>query len=53
MRPLLRRLAGLLDLRDVHAYAGLAMLGYGFNAIHHGAGWVAAGAALLWLGVRR
>ncbi len=38
---------------ELHAYAGVAMLGYGLNVMLPGAGWAAAGAVLLWLGVRR
>lgn len=48
-----RFIAKNVTLNEVHAYAGVALLAYGGNALAPGAGWAAAGAVLLWLGVRR
>lgn len=45
--------AETVSLNDVHAYAGVVMIGYGLNLMIPGAGWAAAGAILVWLGLRR
>jgi hypothetical protein len=53
MRERLKQLANMLDLRDVLAFGGLAMLCYGLHLIYPPAAWVAGGAALFWLGAGR
>ncbi len=53
MAKLVAWFAEAFTSNELHAYAGLAMLAYGFNVMLAGAGWAAAGAVLLWLGVRR
>lgn len=41
-----------LDLNDVHAYGGLAMVWFGLHEIYPAAAWVGCGLVLFWLGVR-
>ncbi len=41
-----------VDLRDILAFAGLALVAYGGNCLYPGAGWTVAGAALFWLATR-
>lgn len=44
--------AWLPDIRDVLVFGGIALAGYGLSALLPGAGWVFAGLAIAWLGVR-
>ena len=53
MRERLHRLANLLDLRDMLAFGGLSMVGYGLHLIYPPAAWLGVGAALFWLGAGR
>lgn len=58
MRPRLaaamRRLRPALpDLRDLHVYGGVALMAAGLAQIAPALGWVAAGAILLYLGLRK
>lgn len=54
--PFLARLGAAIkksvDLRDLFVFAGVALVAYGGNMIYPGAGWVASGAALFWIGAR-
>ncbi len=47
------RIAGFFDSRDVCTFGGLLLLGYGLAAVYLPAGWIAVGAGLFWIGVRR
>lgn len=47
LRERARRARAALDLRDLVLLAGLALLGYGLESIHPGAGYAAAGAVLI------
>jgi hypothetical protein len=42
-----------LELRDVLAFGGLALFGYGVHCIYPPAAWILCGAVLFWLGVKR
>lgn len=42
-----------LDVRDLHVYAGLAILCAGIWMIYMPAALVSAGLILIWLGIRR
>lgn len=53
MREKLKKLAALLDVRDVLAFGGLGLLGYGLYAIYPPAAFIAMGALLFWLGAGR
>lgn len=46
-------LINALDLRDAFVFSGMGCVAYGLAQIYAPAAWVAAGAALFWLGVRR
>ncbi|NKE64516.1 hypothetical protein RAMLITH_01675 [Ramlibacter sp. RBP-2] len=50
MRAKLTLLARLVDLRDLLAFGGLAMIGYGLALVYVPLAWVAVGAVLFWLG---
>lgn len=52
MRDRLRQLAALFDLRDVIAFGGLGLVGYGIHLIYPPAAYIVCGAALFWLGAR-
>ena len=43
----------LVDLRDLVSIAGLGCVGYGLSLVYVPAAWIAVGAALFWLAVRR
>lgn len=49
MREKLAFLARLLELRDVLAFGGLAMVGYGLALVYAPLAWIAVGAVLFWL----
>lgn len=53
IRAALGALSGTADLRDAHAYGGLAMLGYGLHEVSPASAWMVCGLILFWLGVRR
>jgi len=48
----MKALHDAIDLRDLFAFAGIALVAYGGNCLYPGAGWAVAGGALFWLGVR-
>lgn len=48
-----RRVADLIDLRDIFAFAGLGMICYGVAQINAPAAWIVGGTAFFWIGVRR
>lgn len=52
MRDRLQKLADLFDLRDVIAFGGLGMVGYGVHLIYPPAAFITVGAVLFWLGAR-
>lgn len=45
--------SGVADLRDAHAYGGLAMVGYGIYTYTPGAAFIVCGTVLFWIGIRR
>ncbi len=49
----LAKVAGAFDLRDFHAYAGIAMLSAGFYFVYQPAALIVPGFLLFWLAVRR
>lgn len=49
----LRRAAGRVDARDICAFGGLALVGYGVGLIHLPAAFIVCGAALFWIGAAR
>jgi len=53
MRDRMNRLANLLDVRDVLAFGGLAVLCYGLHMVYPPSAFIAGGAALFWLGAGR
>lgn len=53
MRAKLALLARLVDLRDLLAFGGLAMIGYGLALVYVPLAWLAVGAVLFWLGAGR
>lgn len=56
MRRLLKwfaALCGEVELRDVFVFGGLAAVVYGIAQVYPPAAWMAGGAALFWLGIRR
>jgi hypothetical protein len=44
-----RKLTGLVDAQDVALVAGVALLAYGARQVYAPAGWLTAGAVLIWL----
>lgn len=50
---ILLRLRGLVDIRDVHVYGGILLLGVGLAAIDWRLGLAIAGCILFYLGVRK
>jgi hypothetical protein len=52
-RSAIRAAAALFDLRDLHAYVGLVLIGVGLDAVYPPAAWVVVGTILFWLGVRK
>jgi hypothetical protein len=53
VRNAVSKLTGIIDLRDAHAYGGVAMCAYGVWQIYPPGAWMLAGLVLFWLGVRR
>lgn len=57
LSTLARKLLGIIgdtvDLRDAHAYTGLAMFGYGVHMYAPWAAFTLCGLVLFWIGVRR
>lgn len=41
-----------LDIRDVLVFGGIGLTAYGLSLAYPPAGWVFAGLALAWLGIR-
>jgi hypothetical protein len=52
MRERLNLLANLLDVRDVIAFGGLAVLCYGLHLVYPPAAFIVGGAVMFWLGAR-
>lgn len=56
-RPDIKKLCAFifsaLDLRDICAFGGLGLIGHGLGLIYQPAAFLAIGAGLWWLGVRR
>lgn len=52
-KKLITTLGGIADLRDAHAYGGLAMFGYGVHLYAPWAAFALCGLVLFWIGVRR
>ena len=55
-KPDFKRLIALLnklDARDIHAYAGIILVAIGANLIYPPAGYITAGAILLFIAFRR
>lgn len=52
MRDKLKKLANLLDLRDVLTFGGLGLLGYGLFLINPPTAYIVMGALIFWLGAR-
>jgi len=51
---IIRLLAMLIpDIRDVLVFGGIVLFSYGASLIYQPSGFVVAGLALFWLGVRR
>lgn len=48
----IRRLVDSFDLRDLHIYGGLALIGYGGWLVHPAAGLMPVGLALFYIGWR-
>lgn len=46
-------LIAAIDLRDLFVFSGIGCVTYGLAQVYAPAAWIAAGAALFWLGVRR
>lgn len=53
MRDKLKKLANLLDLRDVLAFGGLGLLAHGLYQVYPPAASIAIGAVVFWLGASR
>lgn len=49
---ILAAVTGHIDLRDVIAFGGLGLLGYGLHAIYPPAAFVTVGSLLFWIGSR-
>jgi hypothetical protein len=45
-------IAKAIDMQDIFVFGGIGLVSYGLAQIYPPAAWVAAGAALFWLGVR-
>ncbi len=41
------------DLRDVLVFGGIASFSYGASLVHHPLGFIVAGLAVFWIGIRR
>ena len=53
MKKLLASLAGKLDAQDIHTYAGLLLLSIGCGLIYLPLAFIAPGAGLLYVALRR
>lgn len=53
LRKLVRATIAAIDLRDVFVFGGIAAASYGAAQMYAPGGWLLAGAAIFWLGVRR
>jgi hypothetical protein len=52
MREKLKKLANLLDMRDLLTFGGLGLLGYGLYLVHPASAMIVMGALIFWLGAR-
>ena len=48
-----RKITDFIDLRDMHAYGGIVMLGYGLNEIHPALPWIVCGSIIFLIGIRK
>jgi hypothetical protein len=53
LRQALAAMRSTFELRDVFVFGGLAGAVYGIAQVYPPAAWIAGGAALFWLGIRR
>ena len=53
LKKLLGAVQGEIELRDVFVFSGLGCAAYGAALVFPPAGWIVAGVALFWLGVRK
>lgn len=53
LQRVLAALRGAFELRDVFIFGGLAGAAYGIAQVYPPAAWIAGGATLFWLGIRR
>lgn len=53
LKKLFEKIQAGMDMRDIHAYGGLMMLGFGLHEISPPAAWSVLGLIVFWIGVRR